>query len=142
MPRAGRRRSVSNPSQPAGGQWSEQDLIASVEAGPKGPDIGAFFDFDGTLIDGYSLTAFARHHLRSMDVTPADLGRMLLSGIRGVTSEKDFEEFTELGFRAWAGRTSGPGTPSCSLPPPPASRWNPRPGRWAYRTSLSHRWRS
>jgi len=96
---------VSNPSQPAGGQWSEQDLIASVEAGPKGPDIGAFFDFDGTLIDGYSLTAFARHHLRSMDVTPADLGRMLLSGIRGVTSEKDFEEFTELGFRAWAGRS-------------------------------------
>src|SRR6516165_1264215 len=105
MRRAGGRRSVSNPSQPAAGPWSEQDLIASVEAGPKGPDIGAFFDFDGTLIDGYSLTAFARHHLRSMDVTPADLGRMLLSGIRGVTSEKDFEEFTELGFRAWAGRS-------------------------------------
>ena len=41
---------MSNPSQPAAGRWSEQDLIASVEAGPKGPDIGAFFDFDGTLI--------------------------------------------------------------------------------------------
>jgi HAD superfamily hydrolase (TIGR01490 family) len=76
-----------------------------VEAGPKGPDIGAFFDFDGTLIDGYSLSAFARHHLRSLQVTPADLGRMLLIGIHGVTSEEDFERFTVLGMHAWAGRS-------------------------------------
>src|SRR5215472_8178189 len=105
MPQADGRRSVSNPSQPAAGPWSEQDLIAAVEAGPKGPDIGAFFDFDGTLIDGYSLSAFARHHLKSMDVTPADLGRMLLIGIRGVTTEEDFEQFTELSMRTWAGRS-------------------------------------
>ena len=77
---------MSNPSQPAAGQWSEEDLITAIEAGPEGPHIGAFFDFDGTLIDGYSLSAFARHHLRSLDVTPGDLGRMLLTGIRGVTS--------------------------------------------------------
>ncbi len=61
---------MSNPNQPAPSQatapWSEQDLIDAVEAGPKGPHIGAFFDFDGTLIDGYSLSAFARHHLRSL----------------------------------------------------------------------------
>src|SRR5215472_12630743 len=110
MPRAGWRRSVSNPSrpapsQPAAGPWSEQDLIAAVESGPKGPDIGAFFDFDGTLIDGYSLSAFARHHLRSLEVAPADLGRMLLTGIRGVTSEEDFEQFTVLSMHVWAGRS-------------------------------------
>jgi HAD superfamily hydrolase (TIGR01490 family) len=96
---------VSNPSQPAPGMWSEQDLIAAVEAGPKGPRIAAFFDFDGTLIDGYSLSAFARHHLRSLQVTPADLGRMLLTGIRGVTSEEDFEQFTVLSMHTWAGRS-------------------------------------
>jgi HAD superfamily hydrolase (TIGR01490 family) len=105
MPQADGRRSVLNPSQPAAGPWSEQDLIASVETGPKGPDIGAFFDFDGTLIDGYSLSAFARHHLRSLHVNPADLGRMLLTGIRGVTSEEDFEQFTVLSMRTWAGRS-------------------------------------
>ncbi len=96
---------MSNPSQPAPGTWSEQDLIAAVEAGPKGPRIAAFFDFDGTLIDGYSLSAFARHHLRSLQVTPADLGRMLLTGIRGVTSEEDFEQFTVLSMHTWAGRS-------------------------------------
>ncbi len=96
---------MSNPSQPSAGPWSEQDLIAAVEAGPKGPHIGAFFDFDGTLIDGYSLSAFARHHLRSLQVTPADLGRMLLTGIRGVTTEEDFERFTVLSMHTWAGRS-------------------------------------
>src|SRR5258707_4324824 len=105
MPQAGGRRLVSNLSQPAAGPWSEEDLIASVEAGRKGPHIGAFFDFDGTLIDGYSLSAFARHHLRSLQVTPADLGRMLLTGIRGVTSAEDFEQFTALSMHTWAGRS-------------------------------------
>jgi len=85
--------------------WSEQDLIADVEAGPQGPQVGAFFDFDGTLIDGYSLSVFARHYLRSLQVAPADLGRMLLTGLRGVTTEEDFERLTVLGMRVWAGRS-------------------------------------
>jgi len=94
---------VSSPS--TGGTWSEDRLIDDVEAGPQGPGTGAFFDFDGTLIDGYSLGAFARHHVRSLQVTPTDLGRMLLIGMRGVTTEEDFERFFELGMRAWAGRS-------------------------------------
>jgi HAD superfamily hydrolase (TIGR01490 family) len=85
--------------------WPEERLIADVLAGPRGPRIGAFFDFDGTLIDGYSLAAFARHHLRSLQVGPADLGRMLLTGLRGVSSEQDFERFAELSMGVWAGRS-------------------------------------
>ncbi len=90
--------------------WDAARLIADVDAGPDGPEIGAFFDFDGTLIDGYSLGAFARHHLRAGDVTPLDAGRMLLLGLRairnqGSTTEADFEAFFVLGMRAWAGRS-------------------------------------
>jgi HAD superfamily hydrolase (TIGR01490 family) len=85
--------------------WTEDDLVADVEGGPQGPRIGAFFDFDGTLIDGYSLRAFARHHLRSGHVTPGDAGRMLLLGLRGVSTEEDFETFFLLGMRSWAGRS-------------------------------------
>ena len=96
---------MSHSSQSTARPWSEQQLIADVEAGPPGPRVGAFFDFDGTLINGYSLSAFARHHLRSLQIAPADLGRMLLTGLRGVTSEEDFERFTVLGMRAWAGRS-------------------------------------
>ncbi|MGI5129495.1 HAD-IB family hydrolase [Pseudonocardia sp. CA-107938] len=85
--------------------WDEARLVAEVAAGPHGPQIGAFFDFDGTLIDGFSLSAFAKHHLRSGHVTPTDAGRMLLLGLRGVTTEEDFEEFFVAGMRAWAGRS-------------------------------------
>src|SRR6516165_9130632 len=99
------RRLVSNPSQSVTGPWSEEQLIADVEAAPTGPQVGAFFDFDGTLIDGYSLAAFARYHLRSMQIAPADLGQLLLTGIQGVTSEEDFERFTVLSMQAWAGRS-------------------------------------
>ncbi len=96
---------MSSPSRPAAGLWSEEQLIFDVEAGPRGPRVGAFFDFDGTLIDGYSLSAFARHHLRSAQVAPADLGRMLLTGLRGVATEEDFERFTTASMRVWAGRS-------------------------------------
>ena len=87
------------------GEWTEQQLLDDVEGGPRGPRVGAFFDFDGTVIDGYSLAAFARHHLRSLHVTPADLGQLLLTGLRGVTTEEDFERFTVAGMKAWAGRS-------------------------------------
>ncbi|MGE0300932.1 HAD-IB family hydrolase [Pseudonocardia sp.] len=87
------------------GQWTEDRLVADVEQGPQGPQVGAFFDFDGTLIDGYSFGTFARHHLRSMHVTPGDVGRLLLIGMRGVTTEADFERFFVLGMRAWTGRS-------------------------------------
>jgi HAD superfamily hydrolase (TIGR01490 family) len=87
------------------GVWTEEQLLADVEAAPPGPRVAAFFDFDGTVIDGYSLAAFARHHLRSLQVTPVDLGQLLLIGLRGVTSEEDFERFTVAGMRAWAGRS-------------------------------------
>src|SRR5215469_5384358 len=105
MRRRGGRWPVSNPRQRPGGLRSEQQLADDVEAGLRGARVGAFFDFDGTVIDGYSLSAFARYHLRSFQVAPADLGRMLLTGLRGVTSEEDFERFTELGMRVWAGRS-------------------------------------
>ncbi len=95
---------MSNRRQSAG-LWSEEQLASDVDAGPRGPHVGAFFDFDGTLIDGYSLSAFARHHLRSLHVAPADVGRMLLTGLRGVSSEADFERFTAASMRVWAGRS-------------------------------------
>jgi HAD superfamily hydrolase (TIGR01490 family) len=96
---------VSNHSQAVTEPWTEEQLIADVESGPRGPRIGAFFDFDGTLIDGYSLAAFARHHLRSGHIAPVDFGQLLLTGLRGVTTEADFERFTVLSMRSWAGRS-------------------------------------
>jgi HAD superfamily hydrolase (TIGR01490 family) len=44
-----------------GTRMSDADTrVAAILRGPQGSHVGAFFDFDGTLIDGYSATAFLR----------------------------------------------------------------------------------
>jgi len=43
-------------------------VIKEVEASPDGPQIGAFFDFDGTIIYGYSATTYLREQIRRGDV--------------------------------------------------------------------------
>src|SRR5712671_358035 len=40
-------------------------LLEEIRTGPSGPQIAAFFDFDGTLIDGYSAAALYSHRLRT-----------------------------------------------------------------------------
>ncbi|HEY5247999.1 MAG TPA: hypothetical protein VIJ15_06030 [Dermatophilaceae bacterium] len=49
------------------------DLLAAVAAGPQGPDVGAFFDFDGTLIHGYSAALYFRQRMASRAVGPQEL---------------------------------------------------------------------
>ena len=49
------------------------DLLAAVAAGPQGPEVGAFFDFDGTLIHGYSAALYFRERLFSRSVSPQEL---------------------------------------------------------------------
>ena len=44
-----------------------QDLIAEVMQSPTGPEIGAFFDFDGTLISGYSAVTFIQEQVSNSD---------------------------------------------------------------------------
>jgi HAD superfamily hydrolase (TIGR01490 family) len=81
------------------------EAVADVLAGPSGSAVGAFFDFDGTVIDGYSAKDFYHHRLRSFDIGPLEAAQTLMLGLRGVTSEADFERFVALGFTAWAGRS-------------------------------------
>ena len=52
-------------------------LVAEIEASPEGPQIGAFFDFDGTLIDGYSAVAYFRDRLLARDVGTSELLRSI-----------------------------------------------------------------
>ncbi len=43
---------------------SIEQLLEDIENSPSGPRITAIFDFDGTLIAGYSATVFIREQLR------------------------------------------------------------------------------
>jgi HAD superfamily hydrolase (TIGR01490 family) len=41
------------------------DPIAEIASGPTGAQVGAFFDLDGTLVDGFTPAAHARHRIRN-----------------------------------------------------------------------------
>lgn len=89
-----------------------KDLIRDIENSPEGPQIGAFFDFDGTLIAGFSATVFLKEQIRRGQlgpyqlvelvsaITQFSLGTMGFSGLmtsasqfmRGV-SEQDYIDF-------------------------------------------------
>ena len=54
-----------------------QDVVAEILDLPDGPQIGAFFDFDGTLISGYSAFAFIQEQVRRGHLSPRELVELL-----------------------------------------------------------------
>lgn len=54
-----------------------QDVIKNIEAAPAGPQVGAFFDFDGTLIAGFSATVFLKEQVRRGEVSPYEFIELL-----------------------------------------------------------------
>ena len=56
-------------------------LLDEISRSPEGPQIGAFFDFDGTLIDGYSAVAYFRDRLLARDVGTTELLKSITESI-------------------------------------------------------------
>lgn len=56
-------------------------LTDGVHAGPQGPNVGAFFDVDGTLIAGFSVIAFWRDRLVAGQFSLGDVRETLASAI-------------------------------------------------------------
>ena len=90
-----------------------QPLLDAIEAAPSGPQVCAIFDFDGTIISGYSAIAFIREQLRRGDLSVRDflelasamtsfgLGSLGFSGMMAVTTQflrgVDEQSYVELG---------------------------------------------
>lgn len=51
---------------------SLKSLLERIDSAPDGPQVTAIFDFDGTLIAGFSATVFIREQLRRGDLSPRD----------------------------------------------------------------------
>jgi putative phosphoserine phosphatase/1-acylglycerol-3-phosphate O-acyltransferase len=81
-------------------------LIDQIEQSPEGPDIGAFFDFDGTLIDGYSASAFFKYRLRRGEISPKEVARSIRESINIEKRGHDVDELMKVGIMAQAGRAA------------------------------------
>jgi putative phosphoserine phosphatase/1-acylglycerol-3-phosphate O-acyltransferase len=79
------------------------NLLDEIERAPGGPEIGAFFDFDGTLIAGYSAGVFYQDRIRRFELTPSELVRSIVAllemGLRGA----DVSKLMEIAVANWAG---------------------------------------
>ena len=70
-------------------QW----LLEDVEASPDGPQVAAFFDFDGTLIDGFSAKAFFKERLKNRDI---GLRELLRTVYESASVERRGQDITRL----------------------------------------------
>jgi putative phosphoserine phosphatase/1-acylglycerol-3-phosphate O-acyltransferase len=84
---------------------STDDAVASILKGSSGPKIGAFFDFDGTLIDGYSAGAYFADRLRRREMGAAELFDTVKLMSRGDLDEAEFGEVIGKGIADWGGRS-------------------------------------
>ena len=56
---------------------SIKQLLSDIDNSPDGPEIAAIFDFDGTIIAGYSATVFIREQLKRGDLSKRDLVELM-----------------------------------------------------------------
>jgi putative phosphoserine phosphatase/1-acylglycerol-3-phosphate O-acyltransferase len=78
-------------------------LARDVLSGPAGPEIAAFFDFDGTLIDGYSAAAFLQDRARRGDISLSEAAKLLRTGLDARAGRADFDHFMRVGVQALRG---------------------------------------
>jgi HAD superfamily hydrolase (TIGR01490 family) len=103
-------------------QPTQADAIAEIAASPAGSQIGAFFDLDGTLVDGFTATAHASDRIRRRQARIGEvlgvieasaryrLGRMrfehLLTRAAGYLRGESLAELDELGERLFVERVA------------------------------------
>ncbi len=81
-----------------------QAAVSEIEAAERGPQVAAIFDFDGTLIPGYSELAFVRQRLRDGELGIAEIARATQMMLDLATGRADKRELIEIGLREWKGR--------------------------------------
>jgi HAD superfamily hydrolase (TIGR01490 family) len=105
--RAGQGRRTARQPRGAGAAMSAhawQAAVSEIEAGERGPQVAAIFDFDGTLIPGYSELAFVRQRLREGELGIAEIVRAAQMVLDLATGRADKRQLIEIGLREWKGR--------------------------------------
>jgi putative phosphoserine phosphatase/1-acylglycerol-3-phosphate O-acyltransferase len=81
-----------------------RELLDEIARAPKGPEVGAFFDFDGTLIAGYSASAFYEDRVRRFEFSRGELVRSLVAGAEMAVRGADVSKLMTVAVENWAGR--------------------------------------
>ena len=75
-----------------------------VDASPEGPDVGAFFDLDGTLVAGYTAAAQTRDRLRRRDLRVVEFLTIVQLAVQFRLGRRAFETLIESSALTVKGR--------------------------------------
>lgn len=79
-------------------------LLEQVDNSTEGEQVAAFFDFDGTLIDGYSAGAFFKYRLRRGEISVNEVVKSVREAVNVERRGHDVSEMMRVGVEAQAGR--------------------------------------
>jgi putative phosphoserine phosphatase/1-acylglycerol-3-phosphate O-acyltransferase len=82
---------------------STAELVDRIEAAPEGPSTLAVFDYDGTLIDGFSAADFYRDRLKNRQMGPAEIAELVAAARKGLKDAESFIAFMDSSLARWAG---------------------------------------
>lgn len=79
--------------------------LAEIEASPEGPEIGAFFDLDGTLVAGFTGVIMTRDRLRRRQMGVGEFIGMVQAGLNHQLGRSEFEDLIGKGARMLRGNS-------------------------------------
>jgi putative phosphoserine phosphatase/1-acylglycerol-3-phosphate O-acyltransferase len=91
---------VSNP-RPAARPGTVEDVRRAAATA----EVGAFFDFDGTLIAGYSAADFTKSRVRSRQVSFGEVVQMLAFTVEAAAGRVHLADMLGLTAQSWEGRS-------------------------------------
>ena len=78
-------------------------LTQEIRNGPHGPKVGAFFDLDQTLLNGFSASSFFQERLLTGRMTPREMGESLLGGLSFAVGRTGFSGLMAATTAAYRG---------------------------------------
>jgi putative phosphoserine phosphatase / 1-acylglycerol-3-phosphate O-acyltransferase len=78
--------------------------VAEIEASPPGPQIGAFFDLDGTLVAGFTGVILTQERFRRREMGVGELINMIQAGLNHQLGRIEFEELITKASSVLRGR--------------------------------------
>jgi putative phosphoserine phosphatase/1-acylglycerol-3-phosphate O-acyltransferase len=78
--------------------------VAEVKASPAGPEIGAFFDLDGTIVAGFTVTVMTQERIRRGEIGFGEIGIMLQAIVAYSVGRLEFDEMIRSSVAALRGR--------------------------------------
>ncbi|MHA3020497.1 HAD-IB family hydrolase [Mycobacterium sp. BMJ-28] len=79
--------------------------VAEIEASPPGPEVGAFFDLDGTLVAGFTGVLMTQDRLRRGQISVGEFIGMVQAGLNHQLGRSEFEDLIGKGARMLRGNS-------------------------------------